>query len=309
MKIRIGAGLIGWPFPTKDPAYFWEFVDLCEELDVDSIWLADRIVAPTLSLESMAVMAALAGRTRRMKFGNSVLALPLRNPTVLAKEVATIDFLSGGRMLPAFGLGTDNPAEFEACGVSIKQRAGRTDEAIALMRRLWTEDNVTFEGRYYRTTEATIEPKPTQKPCPPIWIGGRTEAAFRRVGRLGDGWLTSFLSPEEVGHGIDVIRATAAEHGRTVPEDHYGTIISYCLAGSREEAMALAAPSMLRVRSDLPPERYCGLGTVEDLVALIEDYIRHGATKFVLRPMGPPDQILAQTERAARELIPLFHKR
>ena len=309
MKTRIGTGLIGWPFPKKDPAYLWEFVDMCEDLGVDSIWLSDRIVSATPSLESMAMMAALAGRTKRMKFGNSVLALPLRNPTVLAKEIATIDFISGGRILPAVGLGTDNPAEFEACGVNIKQRAGRTDEAIALMRRLWTEDNVTFDGRYYHTTEVTIEPKPHQKPCPPIWIGGRTEPAFQRVGRLGDGWLTSFLSPEEVGHGIERIRIAAAEHGRSVPEDHYGTIISYCLADSRQEAMDLASPFMLRVRSDAPPETYCGLGSIEDLASLIEDYVRHGATKFVLRAMGPPEQTLAQTERVAREIVPMFHNR
>ena len=163
---------------------------MSEELGIDSIWLADRIVSSAVSMESMTFMAALAARTKRMKFGNSVLALPLRNPVVLAKEIATVDFLSNGRMLPAVGLGADNPREYEACGVSMKERAPRTDEAIALMRRLWLEDNVTFQGKFYQTTEATVQPKPVQKP-PPIWIGGRTEAAFRRGG--GGAWGTAGL--------------------------------------------------------------------------------------------------------------------
>ena len=307
MKVRIGVGFIGWPFPKRDPAYLWEFIDMSEELGLDSIWLADRIVAPTVSMESMTIMAALAARTKNMKFGNSVLALPLRNPTVLAKEIATVDFISGGRMLPAVGLGTDNPNEFEACGVSMKERAPRTDEAIALMRRLWTEDNVTFQGRFYRTTDATVEPKPAQKPCPPIWIGGRTEPAFRRVGRLGDGWLTSTLSPPELGHGIQRIREHAAEAGRAVPEDHYGTIISYCIAGSREEAARLAEPYLLRRRDDIPVEAYSALGTAADIAGMIRDYVQAGATKFVLRATCPPEMTLAQNERVAREIAPLFH--
>jgi probable F420-dependent oxidoreductase len=306
---RNSAYVIGWPFPKREAACVWEFIDLCEALDVDSVWVSDRIVASTLSLESMAVLAALAARTRRMKFGNSVLALPLRHPTVLAKEIATIDFLSGGRMLPAVGLGTNNAAEYEACGVSMKERAGRTDEAIALMRRLWTEDAVTHRGRYYQTTEVTIEPKPVQKPCPAIWIGGRTEPAFRRVGRLGDGWLTSFLAPEEVGRGIEAVRRYAAEAGRTVPEDHYGVIVTYCLAGSREDAMRLAGPYLLGRRTDVPVEAHTALGAIEDVAELLRAYIRHGATKFVLRPACPPEQTMAQFERAARELIPLFHQR
>lgn len=306
MKIRIGVGFIGWPFPSVDAGYAWEFIDSSEEMGLDSIWLADRIVSQAISMESMTFMAAVAARTKRMKFGNSVIALPLRNPAVLAKEIATVDFLSGGRMLPAVGLGTDSPNEYEACGVEMRQRGPRTDEAIALMRRLWMEDSVTFDGRFYRTTEATVQPKPFQKP-PPIWIGGRTEPAFRRVGRIGDGWLTSFLSPEEVGHGISRIREHAAEAGRVVPEDHFGTIISYCFADSREEAERLAAPYMLRRRDDIAAERISGLGTAEDIAGLIQDYVDAGASKFVLRACCPPDQTLAQNERVAREIAPIFH--
>ena len=306
MKVRIGAGFSGWPFPTMDPAYLWEYIDASEDLGLDSIWLADRIVSSAISMESMTFMSAVAARTKKMKFGNSVLSLPLRNPAVLAKEIATVDFLSGGRMLPAVGLGTDSPNEYEACGVEMRQRGPRTDEFITLMRRLWEEESVTFEGRFYRTTEVTVTPKPHQQPVP-VWIGGRTEAACRRVGRMGDGWLTSFLSPPEVGQGIQWARQYAAEAGRQVPEDHYGIIVSYCFADSQDEAAELAKPYMFRVRQDLPPPAYCGLGSSEDIVGLINEYVAQGATKFVLRPCCPPEQTLAQNEKLARAVAPVFH--
>lgn len=310
MKVRIGVGLMGWPFPRREAAPLWEWVDFCEGSAVDSIWLADRVVAPTISLESMTFMGALAARTRRMKFGNSVLALPLRNPVVLAKEIATVDFISGGRMLPAVGIGTDNAAEFEATGTDIKERAGRTDEAMALMRRLWTENEVTFQGKYYKTTKVTVEPKPVQKPAPPIWIGGRTEAAFRRAGRLGDGWMASLVTPEEAGRGIEAIRRHAREAGRTVPEDHYGAIVSYLFAKSREEAERTAAQYGIGARSrpEVPIGKLNALGTAEDISALIGEYVKRGVTKFVMRAACPPEQTMEQTRRLAEEVVPGWHK-
>lgn len=301
---------MGWPFPRREASLLWEWVDYCEQSAIDSIWLADRIVAPTLSLESMTFMGALAGRTKRMKFGNSVLSLPLRNPVVLAKEIATVDFISNGRMLPAVGIGTDNPAEFEATGSDVKERAGRTDEAIALMRRLWTENEVTFQGKYYKTTKVTIEPKPVQKPAPPIWIGGRTDAAFRRAGRHGDGWMASLVTPAEAGKGIEAIRRYAKEAGRVVPDDHYGVIVSYHFAKSREEAERAAAQYGIgsRSRPDVPVTSLNGLGTAEEISSLIADYVKHGVSKFVMRAACPPEQTMAQTKRLAEEVAPAFHK-
>ena len=145
-----------------------------------------------------------------MKFGTSTLVLPTRNPIVLAKELATLDFLSRGRLFPAIGLGGDESKDLQALGVSKKERAARTDEMIVLMRRLWTEENVTFKGKFFSVEDATIMPRPWQKNGLPIWIGGRSEAALRRTGRLGDGWLVSSVSPAEVEVGIKSIRAYAA---------------------------------------------------------------------------------------------------
>ena len=193
----------------------------------------------------------MAGRTRKLKFGTSTLVLPTRNPIVLAKELATLDFLSQGRLFPAIGLGGDESKDLQAIGVNKKERAARTDEMIVLMRRLWTEEKVTFQGKFFAVEDATIMPRPWQKNGLPIWIGGRSEAALRRTGRLGDGWLVSSVSPSEVEAGIKSIRAYAAEAGRQVPEDHYGVLIPFYFAASVENAMAVAERA-IRPRADMP---------------------------------------------------------
>ena len=129
-----------------------------------------------------------------MKFGTSTLVLSTRNPVILAKELATLDFISQGRFFPAVGLGSDDAKDFAAVGVSKKERAQRSDESIVLMRRLWTEEHVSFNGKFFSIEDVTITPRPWQKGGPPIWIGGRSQAALRRTGRLGDGWLVSGAS-------------------------------------------------------------------------------------------------------------------
>ena len=225
MKIRIGVGFSGWPFERVDD--FWDMVDLVEDSGLDSIWLNDRIRNPAPALEPVTALAMIAGRTRRIKFGMSVAVLPVRDPIIVAKEMATIDFLSGGRMLPAFGLGLAQEAEWLAVGRSPRGRGAMTDEAVPLMRRLWSEDAVSHAGEYYSTHELTIQPKPCQQPLP-VWFGGRSPAAYKRVARLGDGFLGSFQPPVGGRQGRvrdpprrGVIRAGSAggslRHDRAVP--------------------------------------------------------------------------------------------
>ena len=149
-KVRIGIALGGWPFPSPDPQLLWDYIEKMETLDIDSIWFTDRIVSPVFSLETVVAMSFIASRTENLKFGTSVIALPLRNPTVLAKELATIDFLSHGRSLPPVGLGTEDEIEYEACGTSKKVRVSRTEEAVEIMRLLWTENNVHYQGKHFK---------------------------------------------------------------------------------------------------------------------------------------------------------------
>lgn len=307
MSVRIGLALGGWPFAARDSAPFWDFVDQAEALGYDSLWLSDRLISASPFVEPITGLAAVAGRTRRLKFGMSVLVLPLRNPAVVAKEIATIDFLSGGRMLPAFGIGTEDAREYEAAGVAKEERAGRTDEAVAVLRRLWSEEHVTHHGRFYNLTDVTITPRPAQHSLP-IWFGGRSEPAYRRIGRSGDGWLASFLTTEEFADGAARIRANAAGAGRSIDDDHYGVILTICLAGSAEAARRLAAPSLRRFRPDVDIDQLSAFGTPDDCAARIEAYLRAGASKFVLRPACPPELLSSQLDLIARDVAPRFDR-
>ena len=308
MSVKIGIGFGGWPFHEKDPDLLWEYVDACETLDIDSLWLSDRIVSETMNMEPMIALSFIAARTTKLKFGTSVLALPLRNPTVLAKEIATLDFLSGGRSLPAVGLGTEEEREYEACGTRRSQRVGRTEEAVHVMRRLWSEDNVTFHGRYFTLNDVSVQPKPVQKDLPPMWIGGRTEAALRRTARIGDGWLVSQATPGEVKDGVEKIKTWAAEYENDIEDDHYGALFSFSIADTGEEARKQAEPYMLRRRTDVDYEAFSAFGTPDDVGHLIDRYIEGGATKFVARPACPPEMMQEQLEILGREVVPRYHK-
>jgi probable F420-dependent oxidoreductase len=302
MKVRIGIQLGQWPSRDIRPEAVLDLIDFFEALDVDSIWVSDRLVSTALTLEPVTFLSYIAGRLRKMKFGTSTLVLPTRNPIVLAKELVTLDFLSQGRLFPAIGLGGDESKDLQAVGVNKKERAGRTDEMIVLMRRLWTEENVTFAGKYFSVEDATIMPRPWQKNGPPIWIGGRSEAALRRTGRLGDGWLVSSVSPTEVEAGIKSIRRYAAEANREVPDDHYGVLIPFYFADHADKAFEVGGRS-IRPRADLPTGEFTAFGTADAVRAKVEAYIAAGATKFIMRPCGPFAGWREQVATLAKEVI------
>jgi len=303
LKVRIGISLGDGALDSDSPDRLLDFIDQCERWDIDSVWVSDRIAAPRPTLDPVVFMAFLASRMRNMKFGTSALVLPTRHPVLLAKQLATLDFLCKGRLLVVVGIGGDDSPDFAATGVRKEERGKRGDEAIVLMKKLWTEENVTFEGQFHSVSELTLLPRPFQKGGPPIWVGGRSAAAFRRVGRFSDGWLVSSVTPAEVAIGIQSIRKHAADAGREIPEDHYGVLMPFIFARSEEEALTIAGPSIRR-RQDLPPEEYSALGTPETMRRKIQTYIEAGATKFVMRPVGPKGSVSKQVEMLAKEVIP-----
>src|ERR1700761_5240931 len=184
MGIAIGLGCAEFPF--SGASAYWRWIDMCEAGGVDSIWQTDRIVGRQPFLESMTTMAALAGRTRRMRFGMNVVSLAFRDPVLLAKQCATIDMLSDGRLLPAFGIGSPLGPEWQALGVDTRTRGRKTDECLEIIRRLWCEHEVDFSGAFYQLKGGKIAPKPVQSDLP-MWIGGSSDAAIRRTARLRTG--------------------------------------------------------------------------------------------------------------------------
>ena len=292
----------------KDPNFLRQLVEVGDAYGYDSIWLSDRIVSHQFSLEPIVALATVAAYSERLKFGTSVLALPLRNPVVLAKQIATLDYLSQGRCFPAVGLGQEDPAEYEACGVPKADRAKRTDEAIMLMRRLWEEDRVTHEGVFFTCHDVSITPKPFLQPSPPIWIGGRSPAAARRVGRVGDGWLVSRATPDDVRQGRDIVFDTAAAHGRQIEDDHIGVLLGYYMTDNVQQGLARAEPFVTRNRSDVPFTAYSAIGSAEHIAEVIQGYVDAGASKFVVRPLCPGKESMVQLEMMGQQVLPLFHK-
>lgn len=302
LKVRIGVAIGQWPDRNLQPEAIFELVDGFEASGADSVWVSERLISTLPILDPVAFLSFIAGRLRRIKLGTSTLVLPSRHPVVLAKELATLDFLSRGRLFPAVGLGGEDSRDLQAVGVSKKERAARADEAIVLMRRLWTEERVSFEGKFFSVQDATIMPRPWQKKGPPLWIGGRSQAAMRRTGRLGDGWLVSSATPAEVEAGIASIRVYAAEAGRRVPDDHYGVLIPFCFAADLEKALALAN-EFIRPRTDVPADAFAALGNPDQVRAKVQSYITAGASKFVLRPCVPMQHWREQFDLLAREVI------
>lgn len=279
MKVRIGFGL-GTHTTANTSAAFASLVDTLEDLRVDSLWLSERLTAD--APDPLVALAVAAGRTTRLKLGTSVLVLPGRNPVVLAKELASLDRLSDGRLLPAVGLGAPNPVEHGAFGVQRAERAAWFDEALGLMRRLWTEEAVTHHGERFRVEDLTLRPRPVQEPIE-VWLGGQAPSELRRVGRLADGWLPSFCTVEEVRSGWATVNEVAAEHDRHVDPEHLGVLITY----SRRGVPDALGRFLARRRPGLDPGDVVPVG-LEELRARVEAFIGVGASKFVVAPLDEP---------------------
>lgn len=295
MKIRIGYGL--GVQGLRDETTFGELVDALEGLRFDSLWLSERLTGD--APDPLVGLAFAAGRTTHLKLGTSVQVLPGRNPVLVAKEWASLDRLSGGRALPAFGLGVANPAEQQAFGVGREERAAWFDEALPLIRRMWTEDEIDHDGPRFWYRGLSVRPKPLQTP-PDVWLGGRAKSELRRVGRLGDGWLPSFATPAEVAAGRVVVEAAATEAGREIDREHFGALVIYV----HDEIPDLLAAAVRSRRPEIDPAELIPVG-LPALRAHLERFLEHGFSKLVLVPAHDPGRWRDELEGVAHEILPL----
>jgi len=234
MKFGLRYANIG-PLSQREPAL--ELARYAEDLGFESLWTIEHVVIPAGYTSAypysddgrfgwpedldypdpLPWLATIAGATERIRLGTAIVILPQRNPVVLAKELATIDMMSGGRLL--FGVGVGWLAEeFAAIGTPFEERAERTDEAIEVLRCLWSEDEASFAGRFTNLDRALMFPKPIQqvdgRPGIPILVGGHSKAAARRAGRLGDGFFPARATPDDLGPLVELVRASAIDAGR-----------------------------------------------------------------------------------------------
>jgi len=296
MKVRIGYGL-GTSTSTGGGERLGRLADALERHRFDSLWLSERVTGP--AVDPIVGLSYVAGRTSRLKLGFSVLVLPGRNPVLLAKELASLDHLCNGRLLPAFGLGVANPAEQQAFGIAREDRAKTFNEVLPLLRRLWAEDGVTHRGTRYQYEDITVRPRPVQDPLE-VWMGGAAPGELRRVGRHGDGWLPSFCTPESVQEGRRIVEEAASAAGRRIDDEHWGAFVVYSQGPLPDRLAALIAAR--RPGTDPNDVVPSGLPAV---TRLLERYVEVGFSKFVLAPATEPADWDEEIAEVAAEVLPL----
>lgn len=284
--------------------------EMVEELGYDAIWVSEHIVFHVPTFDAVTAMAALAARTTRVRIGSAIVLLPLRPPAAVAKAVATLDIIAGGRVTLGVGVGGEYPKEFDACGVPVRERGGRTDEAIAILKALWSQESVSFQGKYFQFYDVSMRPKPLQPGGPPIVIGGRSEAAQRRAARLGDGYMPYLFTPQQYAAGLENIRGYAAAAGRQL-EPFRPTLYQFIYIADTYDAALHQANTCLSTNYQQPfdrlVDRYCVVGPPETCIARLQAYIDAGARDVILVPTvaGMAD-FAQQAQRLARDVLPHF---
>src|SRR5438067_3518086 len=285
-------------------------VRLVDDCGYDSLWVGDHIAFAVAILDPLLQLAQAAVVSRRLKLGTNVYLVPLRHPAPVAKQVATLDHLSEGRLIFGVGIGGEFPKEFEACGVPLNERGARLSAAIPLLRKLWSGKPVSYDGDYFGAfSDVSMQPPARQPGGPPIWVGGRADAALARAGRLADGWLSYVVTPETYRAALDKITAAAEKAGRGIERFGTGHLLFVRLDDSYERALDAASESLSRryaMDFRRAAERYAALGRPEQIAERIRAFHAAGARHIVLDLVGPYEERPAQIEAFAREVMPLL---
>ena len=285
-------------------------VELIDRSGYDLLWVGDHISFPLPIFDPLLQLAQAAVVSRRLQFGTSVFLLPLRHPTPVAKQVSTLDHLTEGRFIFGVGVGGEFPKEYEACGVPIAERGARLSESIDVLRKLWCGASASHAGRFFQFHEITMLPPVRQLGGPPIWCGGRSDAALRRVGHLTDGWISYVVTPEMYAQGLVKIAAAAATAERQF-ERGFGT--AHLLFARIDETYAKAldvATSTLSRRYAMdfrkPAQRYCALGQPAAIAEAIQRFHAAGVRHVILDLLGPYEERDQQITLFAAEGLPLL---
>jgi probable F420-dependent oxidoreductase len=300
VKVRIGIGsvpLAGGPGSGPELA---ELVDELEARRIDSLWLDDKASGP--QIDPLVGMGFAVSRTRHLKVGSGVTVLPGRNPALVAAQLASLAALAPKRILPAFGVRPATAADRQLFPARNGDRAALFDESLTVVRRLLAEPCVTHHGRFFHLDEVSVGPLPPRPPD--IWLGGRAPAGLRRVGRLADGWLGSLVTPDEAADARAQIERAAAEAGREIEDDHYGTNIAVVAPDASEADVAAAQQRVTRLRPDLDPNGLVPHGW-DEARELVRRYVDVGLTKFVVRPAAPVVGWAGFLDQFTAELRPL----
>ncbi len=282
---------------------------LIDQLGFDAVWAGDHVAFAGPILDPLMQLAQAAALSERLMIGTSVYLLPLRHPAAVAKQAASLDVLSEGRLIFGVGVGGEFPIEFALCGVPVEERGARLSEGIAVLRKLWSGAPVSHDGRFYPFPEVMIEPAPIQPGGPKIWCGGRSEAALRRAGRLADGWISYAITEDRFRQSLETIATAAEAAGRSMAAFDAGHLLFIRLGETREQALDFAS-DFLSVRYSMdfrrPAERYCALGTAEEVATTIRAFYAAGARHLVCDVLAHQADKEAEVARFGEQVLPLL---
>ncbi len=272
-----------------DPGRFRALAQAAEELGYDSIWAGDHISFRNPLLDVVVALATFAAATERITLGAGIVLLPLRHPSLVAKEFASLDYVSGGRVILGVGVGGEGEKDFEAVGVDVHERGARTNEAMQALRELFGPPPARFAGRFYSFDGIRIAPAPVQEGGPPLWVGGRSDAAIRRAAVLGDGWIPIWVSAEAYRDGL-----------ARLPDGVVPAVTLPAHVGRKETLYAHLRRRYAGDFSEHVVDRYCVAGTPDECVARVREYVDAGARHIVFN-LGELDDAerLAEVARAA----------
>ena len=285
-------------------------VELVDRSGYDLLWVGDHVSFAVPILDPLLQLAQAAVVSRRLTLGTSVYLLPLRHPAPVAKQVATLDHLTEGRLIFGVGVGGEFPKEYEVCGVPHNERGARLAEGVAVLRKLWTGEKASHDGRFYGPfTDVPMRPPPRQPGGPPLWFAGRTDAALRRVGRIGDGYLSYVVTPDMYRAALGKIEDAATQANRQLGAFGSGHLLFARLDELYEQALDRATETLsVRYAMDFrkPAIRYCALGTAQQVAERIREFHAAGVRHVILDLLGPYEQRNAQIAQFAAEVMPLL---
>jgi probable F420-dependent oxidoreductase len=262
---------------APDPTHYKLIAESAEAAGFDSLWASDHVAFHHPLLDVTVALSTFAAVTERISLGAGVLLLPLRAPAFVAREFASLDYLSGGRVILGVGVGGESPKDFEAVGVSVRERGARTDEAMLALRQLFSGRPASFSGRFFTFEEISIQPAAAQPAGPPLWVGGRSDTAIRRTAQLGDGWMPLWVSPERYAEGLARVR----EAGREVTA---AVVLPALVGGTSEQARRHLSERYATEFSTHAIERYCAVGSRAQCTERVAEYVAAGAEHVVFHP-------------------------
>lgn len=297
-----------------------EFASRAEDLGFDRVVTGEHVMdgtPPQPTLLSLPVVAAAAGATKTLRTMTGIVIAPLYHPVLLAKLVSTVDVISDGRLDLGIGISGQRGTrvEYDAMGIPVETRGRRVNEMIQVMKRLWTEEEVTHHGEFFDFEGITLLPRPVQKPFPPIWVAGRSDAAMRRAATEGDGWYPYLFTVRRLQSSMEIVKNYANEAGRDLTGFHWGVLQPMVIGVNRVEALAMAVAKVgeryatpKRGAEDIA-QALCIAGTAKDCIRGIEERVEVGVRDFDLMLLAEGEEDLyCRMERFARLVLPHFRQ-